>query len=89
MRNICARNSFSIVNNNPKPIVLKNEFISIITVDKPIKYTLIIRSPITMLCLECIDKDIKSVKKIIGYGKGLQKELNNLSLKYLKGRNKR
>ena len=55
-------NSFSILDNIPKPIMNKKKLMNAIIADEPIKYKLVIESLIAILYLEYIDKDIKSVK---------------------------
>jgi len=74
------KNKYSILKNIPTPQCVNYGYIVNVSADEPIRFALLIGSPITMLDPENIEQDIsKMSKNMIGHGKGLRKKLIKLA----------
>ena len=80
LKRYCIKNTFSILKSIPKPTCANYGHIENVSAEEPMRYALLIRSPITMLNPDNIEKDIsKMTKNMIGHRKGIRKELIELA----------
>ena len=75
-----SKNAFSILKSIPKLKYTNYGHIPNVSAEEPVRYALLIGSPIAMLDLDNIEKDIsKMTKNMIGHEKGIRKELMKLA----------
>ena len=80
LKRYCLKNKYSILKNIPTPQCVNYGHIVNVSADEPIRFALLIGSPIAMLDPENIEQDIsKMSKNMIGHGKGLRKKLIKLA----------
>jgi hypothetical protein len=80
LKRCCLKNTCSILKNTPTPKCVNYGHIANVSAEEPIRFALLIGSPIAMLDPENIEDDISTMTmNMIGHGKGLRKELLKLA----------